>query len=172
MDFIEIGEIAGAHGVKGYVKVNPFTDFPERFKKMKSAVIEKNNGTFGNYAIEDVIFHKNMVLIKFGNINNMDEAGELKGCKIVTEKKDLIKLPEDSYYIFDLIGCDVFEESEYLGKVTDIIETGSNDVYVVKKGGDGGNGELLIPALAWVVINVDVESKKIQVKLPKGLREL
>ena len=168
MEYIEIGEIVNTHGIKGYVKVNPLTDFPDRFKDMKSAVIENRNGAFNSYFIEDVIFHRNMILIKFTGVESLDEAQGLKGFKIVAERKDLVGLPEDTYYIFELIDCDVYEGNEFLGKVNDVIRTGSNDVYVVKK----DDKELLIPALAWVVLNVDTANKKIEVKLPRGLKDI
>ena len=173
MEYFEIGEIVNTHGIKGYVAVKPLTDFPDRFTKMESAVIEKYNGTFDSYKIDDVIFHKNRILIKFDNINDMNQAQELRGRKIVVERKDLMKLPEDSYYVFDLIDCDVYEDNEYLGKVKDVIETGSNDVYIVRKDeAEGGISEILIPVLAWVVLDIDIPNKKIQVKLPEGLKDI
>ncbi len=169
MDYIEIGKIINTHGVRGHVKVMPFTDYPERFRKMKSVFLQKRNGNVAEYAIEEVKYVKNTVLLKLQGVNDMDAAQLLKDSLLVVERKDAVKLPKDTYYIFDLIDCKVYEQEAYLGIVTDVLETGSNDVYVVK---DENEKELLIPALGWVVLSVDIANKKIQVQLPKGLRDL
>lgn len=169
MDYVEIGKIINTHGVRGHVKVMPFTDYPERFRKMKSVLVQGRNGSTTSYPIEEVKYVKNTVLLKLKGIEDMNGAQLLKDNLLVVERKDAVKLPKDTYYIFDLIGCHVYEQEECLGVVTDVMETGSNDVYVVK---DENEKELLIPALGWVVLSVDIEQKKIQVQLPKGLREL
>lgn len=169
MDYVEIGKIINTHGVHGHVKVMPFTDYPERFRKMKSVFLQKRNGNVTEYAIEEVKYVKNTVLLKLKGIEDMDAAQLLKDSLLVVERKDAVKLPKDTYYIFDLIDCKVYEQEAYLGVVTDVLETGSNDVYVVK---DENGKELLIPALGWVVLSVDIANKKIQVQLPKGLRDL
>ncbi len=169
MDYVEIGKIINTHGVRGHVKVMPFTDYPERFRKMKSVFLQKRNGNVTEYAIEEVKYVKNTVLLKLKGIEDMDAAQLLKDSLLVVERKDAVKLPKDTYYIFDLIDCKVYEQEAYLGVVTDVLETGSNDVYAVK---DENGKELLIPALGWVVLSVDIANKKIQVQLPKGLRDL
>lgn len=168
-EYVEIGKIINTHGVRGHVKVMPFTDYPERFRKMKSVFLQKRNGAITEYGIEEVKYVKSTVLIKLQGVNDMDAAQLLKDSILVVERKNAVKLPKDTYYIFDLIDCKVYEQDEYLGVVTDVLETGSNDVYVVK---DENEKELLIPALGWVVLSVDIENKKIQVQLPKGLRDL
>lgn len=168
-DYIEIGKIINTHGVRGHVKVMPFTDYPERFRKMKHIFLQKRNGELKEYGIEEVKYVKNTILLKLQGVNDMDQAQLLKDTVLVVERKDAVKLPKDTYYIFDLLGCSVYEDQECLGVVTDVLQTGSNDVYVVK---DENEKELLIPALGWVVLSVDIAQKKIQVQLPKGLREL
>ena len=168
-EYIEIGKIINTHGVRGHVKVMPFTDYPERFRKMKHVFLQKRNGELKEYGIEEVKYVKNTVLLKLQGVTDMDQAQLLKDTVLVVERKDAVKLPKDTYYIFDLLGCSVYEEQECLGVVTDVLQTGSNDVYVVK---DENEKELLIPALGWVVLSVDIAEKKIQVQLPKGLREL
>lgn len=167
-DFVEIGFIINTHGVKGTVKVNPCTDYPERFKKMKSVLIRSPKGNVNEIEIEDVKYFKQFVIIKFKGVEDMEGAEKLKGSTLTVRRADAVKLPEDTYYIFDLIGCDVFEGRELLGKVKEVIETGSNDVYVVENSGK----ELLIPALGWVVLSVDITAKRIEVKLPEGLRDI
>ena len=179
IDYIEIGEIVGTHGVSGYVKVALLTDFPERFRKMESAMLRKSSSTLAHgeqancslYNINDVRYHKNQALLKFEGIDNMDMAKGLRGCMIVIDRTDAMELPTDTYYIFDLIDCEIYEGDELLGKVADVIQTGSNDVYVVRSN-DEAVKDLLIPAIGDVVLSVDIGNKKIEVKLPKGLREL
>lgn len=168
-EYVEIGKIINTHGVRGHVKVMPFTDYPERFKKMKSVLLRLPGGQKTEYTITEVKYVKNTVLLKLQGVEDMNAAQLLKDSILVVERKDAVKLPKDTYYIFDLIGCQVYEQDECLGIVTDVLETGSNDVYVVK---DENEKELLIPALGWVVLSVNIEEKKIQVQLPKGLRDL
>ena len=167
-EYIDIGVIVNTHGIKGHIKVKPLTGFPERFSNMKGLLVQNNKGKIDEYTIEDVKYHKDMILIKLKEIDNMNEVEVLKGLKIVVERADLVKLPENSYYIFDLIDCKVYENEEFLGEVKDVIETGSNDVYVVKN----EDRQILIPALSWVVLSVDTENKRIEVKLPKGLLDI
>jgi len=167
-DYIQIGKIVNTHGVKGHVKITPLTDYPERFKKTKKVLVEGRNGEKTEYLIEEVKYFKQLIILKFKGVEDMNSAELLKGLYLVIDKEDAVKLPKDTFYIFDLIGCDVYEGEEHLGKLKEVLETGSNDVYIVEYNGR----ELLIPALGWVVLSVNIESKRIEVKLPAGLREL
>lgn len=167
-DFIVIGQIKNTHGIKGQIKVMPFTDFPERFRKMEKVWVEQRDGSTKEYEIEDVKYQKQWILLKLSGVEDMTTAESMKGLQLVITRENVFPLPEDSYYIFDLVGCQVFEGQELLGPVKEVIQTGSNDVYVVEY----NNSELLIPALKWVVLSVDIENKRIEVALPKGLKEL
>lgn len=162
-DFLQIGEIVNTHGVHGELKVIPLTDNPERFIGLERAWIE---GTSGRTAceIENARVIKGFVLLKIAGVCRMEQAEKLKGTYISVERKDAVKLPEGSYYICDLIGLEVYDEAGgILGNLADILQTGSNDVYVVK-GQD--NNELLVPALKSVVLEISLEKKCITVKLP------
>ena len=162
----EIGQIVNTSGLKGIVKVNPFTDDVSRFEEIKKVFIEKNK-ELTEYEIEEVRFHKNQVLIKFKNIDSIEEAEKFRNCYIKISRKDARKLPEDTYFIVDLIDTNVYlENNEYVGKIIDVFSTGSNDVYVIKR---EENTDLLIPAIKDVVKKVDIKNKKMIINLIKGL---
>lgn len=170
LDYFEIGIITNTHGVKGEVKVLPLTDDPKRYDLLKEVYIENTQNKRTLYKIESVRYFKQFVLITFNGIDTMDKAQLLKDSKIIINRKDAVELPEDTYFIADLIDCSVYEDDIYLGKVYDVISTGSNDVYVVKD--SESNKEILVPAIADVVKNVDVKTGRIDVELSEGLKDL
>lgn len=156
---ISIGKIVAPHGVRGDVRVIPLTDFPERFQILKK--IRTDKGLFLD--IEHVKYHKQFILLKFRGLNSMNEVEYLRNHILQVERKDAFPLPEGHYYQFDIIGLAVYTvESEYLGVITDILETGSNDVYVAEQ---EGVKPLLIPALKDVVKVIDIKSGKMVVQL-------
>ena len=165
-EYFEIGQIVNTSGLKGIVKVNPFTDDVSRFEEIKKVFIEKNK-ELTEYEIEEVRFHKNQVLIKFKNIDSIEEAEKFRNCYIKISRKDAKELPEDTYFIVDLIDTNVYlENNEYVGKIIDVFSTGSNDVYVIKR---EENSDLLIPAIKNDVKKVDIKNKKMIINLIKGL---
>lgn len=166
VEYLEIGQIVNTFGIAGMVKVKPFTDDITRFEKLKTVLVDKN-GTFVEYEIEQVKYHKQMVMLKFKGIEDINQAEKLRNLYLKINRKDAVKLPKDSYFIVDLLGLEVYTvENELLGTVNDIFPTGSNDVYVVK---DELGKQILIPALKTVIKNIDIENKKIIVELPEGL---
>lgn len=167
VEYFEIGQIVNTYGIKGFLKVVPYTDDIKRFEKLKSVYIEqKNKKTEG--IIEEVKYSKNLVLLKIKGIDTIEDAEKYKNAILKIERKDAVELPENSYFIVDLIGLDVFTtEGENLGKVEDIFKTGSNDVYVVK---DELGKQILLPAIESVIKQIDLESSKIIVNLLEGLR--
>ena len=166
--FLQIGKIVNTHGIRGELKIITLTDDPKRFDKLKQAYISPDiSGNMEKYNVEKVRYHKNFVYIKFKEITNINDAEKFKNSYVIIDRKDAVDLPEDSFFICDLIGMDVYEESgEVVGKLKDVLKTGSNDVYIVKrkKGKD-----ILIPALKSVVKDVSIENKKMVVSLPEGL---
>lgn len=164
--YLELGQIVNVKGLKGEVKVNSFTDDNTKFERIQKVFLkQKENLT--EYEIEKVGYAKNQVIIKFKGINSIEEAEFLRNSYIVVDRKIFGELPEGVYYIADLIGLDVFTESnEYLGKVDDIFSTGSNDVYVVK---DELGKQKLLPGIDEVIKQIDLESGKIIVNLIEGL---
>jgi len=164
-EYISIGKILNTQGNRGAVRILPLTDYPERFRQM-GRVLVSVNGVMRELFIEESYPHKKFIIIKFKEIQDMSAAEELKGGFLVVTRDELMPLPEDSFYIFDLIGISVFDSGgRYLGKINDVIQTGANDVYLV----DSGAGPVLIPALKKVVREVDLAGRRMVVELPEGL---
>ena len=166
MEYIEIGQIVNTNGLKGVVKVNPFTDDISKFEDLKYVYIQLKN-ELKKVKIEQVRYNKNQVLLKLEGIDSIEEAEKYRNFYLKTEKESQEDLGEDTYYMVDLIGLDVYsDKNEYLGKIEDVFPTGSNDVYVVK---DNLGKQILIPAIADVVKEVDLKNKKMTINLIPGL---
>ena len=164
--YFEIGQIVNTFGIKGMVKVNPFTDDISQFEKMKSILIDKK-GTFIEMQIEEVKYSKNQVLLKLKGIETIEEAEKYRNCYLKLPREKARKLPEGTYFIADLIGLDVYtEEGDLLGKVDDIYNSGASDIYVIKN--ELGK-QILLPATKEVIKQIDLEREKIIVHLLKGL---
>jgi 16S rRNA processing protein RimM len=153
--FITIGQIINTHGVNGELKVYPLTDDIKRFRKLKKIYVD---------GIEkDIVWCKiqvDRVILKIEGVDSIDEATNYKEKYLEVSIDDAIKLPEGRYFVADIIGCMVEDENgEKLGKVYDVIHTRNNDVYWIKEG-----KQLLIPVLKDIVLNIDIENKKIIIK--------
>ena len=165
-EYFEIGQIVNTFGIKGQVKVTPFTDDMERFEELKTIYVEKKK-QLQEFEIEQVKYQKNLVILKLKNIEDMNTAEKLKGCYIKIQRKDARKLPEGTYFIADIIGSVVItDDGKELGKVEDIYNTGSSDIYVVK---DELGKQILLPAIKEVILSVDVEKQIVKVHLLEGL---
>ncbi len=163
---LEIGQIVNTFGIKGMVKVKPFTDDIRRFDELKTVYIEKNSNQT-EYEIEEVKYHKDMVLIKFKEIDKVEQAEMLRNSYLTVSRESVEKLEEGRYYIVDLLGLEVYtDEQILLGTLEDIFNTGSNDIYVVK---DKQGKQILLPAIQDVIKQIDIENKKIIVHLLPGL---
>lgn len=157
MEYIEIGQIVNTNGLKGVVKVNPFTDDISKFEELKYIYIQLKS-ELKKVKIEQVRYNKNQVLLKLEGIDSIEEAEKYRNFYLKIEKKSQEELGEDTYYIVDLIGINVYSENdEYLGTIEDVFPTGSNDVYVVK---DNLGKQILVPAIAEVVKEVELKNKK------------
>lgn len=165
-EFLEIGQIVNTFGIKGMVKVKPFTDDITRFDDLEKIYVETNK-VKKQYEIEEVKYHKDMVLIKFKGIDKVEDAELLRNSYLKVDRNDEPDLEEGTYYIVDLIGLDVYsDEGDLLGKVEDIFNNGSCDIYVVK---DELGKQLLLPAISDVVKEINLEQKKIIIHILKGL---
>ena len=165
-EYFEIGQIVNTSGLKGELKVKPFTDDITKFNKFKTIYISIKN-ELKCFEIEKVRFSKNMVFLKLKGIDTIEEAENYRNFYLKIERDKNEKLKENSYYIVDIIGCIVYtEEQKLLGKVDDVFSTGSNDVYVVKS--EDGK-QMLLPAIKEVIKNVDIQNKTIIVHLLEGL---
>jgi len=165
-EYFEVGQIVNTFGIKGQLKVKPFTDDMERFEELKTVYICKKN-EMKKVEIEDVKYNKQCVLLKVKGIEDLTEA-ENKGLFLKIDRKDAKKLPKDTYFIADILGLEVYtDEGELLGKVDDIFPTGANDVYVVKN--ELGK-QILLPSIPEVIKEIDLEKGKVIVHLIEGLR--
>ena len=164
--FFEIGQIVNTFGIKGFVKINPFTDDLERFEELKSVFVVKNKELI-EMQIEEVKYHKHLVLVKFKGIEDINMAEKYKGCYIKIKRENARKLPEDTYFIADLIGIKVYDEDgNLLGKVDDIYNNKSTDIYVIKN--DLGK-QILLPSTKEVIKQIDVDEERMVVHLIDGL---
>lgn len=165
-EFLEIGQIVNTFGIKGMVKIKPFTDDINRFDDLEKIYIEKNNNK-KEYEIEEVKYHKGMVLMKLKGVNTPEKAELLRNYYLKVKREDEPELEEGTYYIVDLIGLDVYsDDGKLLGKLDDIFNTGSNDIYVIK---DELGKQILLPAISDVVKDINLEEKKIIVHILNGL---
>ena len=163
---VKIGKIAKPHGVRGTLKVLPLTDDKTRYNKLKKIYIQTRHG-IKEFDILAVRYKDKFVLLDLVGIETMTEAEGYIGNYIAIEKKDRMPLDENTYYIEDLIGLNVYEEETYLGKLTDVMQPGSNDVYIITL--EDGK-ELLLPAIKSAILEVDIDLGLMKVNVPEGLR--
>lgn len=164
--YLEIGQIVNTFGIKGMVKIKPFTDDINRFDRLKKIYISNKNGK-KEYQIQEVKYHKNMVLMKLEGVDTPEQADLLRQSYLLVDRAEEEPLEEGVYYIVDLLGLEVYtDDNKLLGKVDDIFNTGSNDIYVVK---DEMGKQILLPGISDVLKNVDLEKGKITVHLIPGL---
>lgn len=156
-DMFRIGVITSTHGLKGEVKVFPTTDDPARFKKLKNALfVQKWRCTSGEKSCK---FFKNMVILSFSEFNDINEIEKYKGCELYVTREDAVPLEEDEFYIADVIDAEVFEDNgKKLGTLVDVMQTGANDVFVVKM--ENGK-EVLLPVIKDCVLDINAEEKRL-----------
>lgn len=165
-DLVSIGRISGTYGYKGTVKVVPLTDFPERFQGLRQVYLN-HAGTVRPVVVESAVPQNQVVLVKISGLESKEEAQIYRGALLMVEEEDVYPLPEGVYYHFQLRGLDVYDSRHgYLGKLTDILETGANDVYLVKS---PKYGEVLIPAIGEVINSIDLDQGEMKVTLLPGL---
>ncbi|PID29207.1 MAG: 16S rRNA processing protein RimM [Candidatus Cloacimonadota bacterium] len=164
-DFIYVGILGKTYGKKGMVSVTPLTSFPERFKKMKNLFLTKERGIPKRVVADYFEYINGKIALKIVGVDSIDDAEAYNGYRITIHKDEKMELPEDFYYIDDLIGCEIIEDDKSLGKVISVDEMGPNDLYVVKY----NDREFYIPAIKEFVKEIDTENKKIFVKLIPGI---
>ena len=165
-EYFEIGQIVNTSGLKGAIKVKPFTDDITKFNKFKTIYISIKK-ELKEFKVEQVRLNKGMVFLKLEGIDTIEQAEEYRNLYLKIKRDKDEKLEENSYYIVDIIGCKVYtDEQKELGTITEVFSTGSNDVYVVK---DKLGKQILLPAIKKVIKNVDIENKTIIVHLLEGL---
>jgi 16S rRNA processing protein RimM len=168
-DWVLIGKIVGVYGVKGTIRIQSYAELFEIFKPDTALLVISPEDIKARYKIGWIKSHARGALLVLREISSHDQAKALIGSKLYVESARFPKLEKGNYYWFELIGLNVYtSDDRYLGCVEFIIETGANDVYVVKK----NNLEILIPALKSVVKSIDIEQKIMRVELPEGLEEV
>ena len=165
-EYFEIGQIVNTSGLKGILKIKPFTDDIKKFSNLKTIYIKTKSG-LTEFKIEQVRYVKNMVMLKLAGIDTVEEAEKYRNLYIKILRDQEEELEEGSYYVVDILGCKLnTDANQELGKIVDVFQTGSNDVYVVK---DEQGKQILLPAIKQVIKNVDIKNKIITVHLLEGL---
>ena len=168
-NLLRVGVITSTHGVRGEVKVFPTTDDMNRFKKLKNVILDtgKEKKTLN---IESVKFFKNMVILKFKGFDNINDVEMWRQKDLLVTRDQAVKLNPDENFIVDLIGLNVLtDEGETLGVMKDVLQTGANDVYIVKT---AAGKEVLLPAIKDCILNVDLEKGEMLVHILPGLLDL
>lgn len=166
MERLEAGKIINTHGLRGEVKVITWTDYPEIFEDIDFVWVQKKNGD-EKLDIKNIKYQKSNIIIKFSQINSIEEAQTYKNAILYVDRSQMPELPEGSHYIVDLIGLDVVDENgEKIGAISDVFNTGANDIYEVKR---EGKKNLLLPVIDECVLNIDLEKHCVTVHIMEGL---
>lgn len=162
---LQVGEIVNTHGLRGEVKIVPWTDYPEVFEDFSHVYLEKGNKKL---TIKSVKYQKANLIVKFDEISSIEEAERYKTSVLYVEREQLGE-PEEGYYICDLLGISVIDEDgNKLGVIKDVISTGKcNDVYVIEAA-DGGR-DILLPVIDEVILSVDIDEEICRVHIIEGL---
>lgn len=165
-DLLKVGVITTTHGVRGEVKVFPTTDEAERFLELDYVLLDTGR-ELRKLEIQNVKFFKNLAILKFKGINNINDIEMYKGRDLWIPREEGQELEEGEYYVADLIGMNVLlEDGTVFGTLKDVMETGANDVYVIDT---KDRGEVLLPAIRECILDVNVEESTMTVHLMKGL---
>ena len=163
---LQVGVISSTHGVRGEVKVFPTTDDVTRFRQLKKVYLDTGREMLP-LEIQNVKFFKQFVIVKFKEFDNINDIERYKRCPLLVTRENAVPLEEDEYFVADMIGMKVItEDGTEFGTLSDVMETGANDVYVIDS---KEHGEVLMPAIKECVLNVDMESGIITVHLMSGL---
>ena len=168
---VSIGKIVGVHGLNGTCKVYPYADLLEDFARGDEIfVLEAAEANLKAFEVDWSKPHNRFVLLSLKGVSDRNQAEKLIGSEIVIDRASLPNLDPGTYYWHDLIGMTVYtKEDVLLGRLEAVMTTGSNDVYVVKRPEGGPNDETLVPALNSVVMEIDLENRRMRVDLPEGL---
>ncbi len=166
--FLVIGQIVRPHGVRGEVRADIHTELPERFTWLKEIYLatDETGADATTWLIEALRFHQGQVLLKLASMNDRDEAETLRGHWLLVPEDEAIPLEEGEYFLYQLVGLAVYtDEAELLGELVEVIETGANNVFVVR----GAEREWLLPDTDEVVLEIDFDSGRMTVHLIPGL---
>ncbi len=163
--FLIIGRVQKPHGVRGDVRVMPYTELPERFSWLETVYVGETDPQ--PVGVESVRFHGDVILLKLAGYDSREAAGALRGEWLQVLESEAIPLEEGEYYLYQLEGLAVYTDAgEHLGELAQVMETGANNVFVVR----GKRGEILLPDTAEVVREIDFGNGRMTVHLLPGLR--
>lgn len=166
--WVVIGEITRPHGVRGDVKVMVHTDYPHRFESLDEVYLQVEGVQPELRSFTLLSRHGDQLICRIGGIESREAAGTLRGALLVVPRDEAVELPLGEFYIFELIGLQVYtEDGKHLGQLKDVLRPGANDVYVVESKTSGN--EILLPAIAEVILNVDLKQGNMVVRLLPGL---
>ena len=165
MDEVLIGEVLRPQGVKGELKIYPSTTDLKRFLKLEKIIL-RHEKIAQHFKLIKARIQMDLVYLTIEGIDSLEQAAKYRGWEVRINRSEVPPLKEGWYY-FELEGMQVYEGDLLLGTLSQVLETGANDVYLVK----GTKGEICVPALKSVVLNVDVAGRRMDVKLPPGLLE-
>ena len=167
-DRFQVGVIASTHGLQGEVNVFPTTEDPSRFKKLKQVILHTQRGEELLLDVVSARFFKKFVIVKFKQFNNINEVEKFRGCELTIDRKDAIKLQPGEYYCADLIGLSIVDEDgNELGTLTEILQTGANDVYEMTS--ENREDKVYIPAIKDCVKEINIEKGQIVIHVMDGL---
>jgi 16S rRNA processing protein RimM len=168
-DLICVARIARPQGHRGEVIADLLTDFPERFARLGATFVKLADGRLLSLKLENSRLHKGRIALKFSGYDSMNRADELRGARVMITRDQLVELPDDTYYDFDLIGCEVSaHDGLRIGRVEEVQNYGAAPLLVVRD----GSREFLIPLVLSICIEIDTGQKRIIVNPPEGLLEL
>jgi len=168
--YVVVGRVRRPHGIRGEIRVEILTDYPERLVQRDNVYLARPHSPddVQRYPLEALRPHKGILLIKLGGVDDRDAAERLRGMLVQVPLEEAVPLEEGEYYYFQLTGVDVETDTgEWLGRVADVIEGGAHDVYVIR----GPRGEILLPAVEDVILELDMEREKMVVHLLPGMVE-
>lgn len=168
--YLIVGKLMRPHGIRGEMRMSILTDYPDRlFNEVKTVYLGHDANVPGAqaYTIVSARYHKDHLLLKFKDLNDRDDVELLRGLMVMVDMDNAVPLEDDEFYLYELIGMQVqTDDGLILGNITDVMETGANDVYIVH--GDT-YGEVLVPAHDETILDIDLDAEQITVKLPEGL---
>ena len=170
-ELISVARIVRPQGRRGEVIADLFTDFPDRFADLGLVRIKRSSGAISDLKLESSRPHKGRIVLKFAGYDSIDQAEDLRDAQVMITRDQLVRLPEDVYYDFELIGCDVLTaRGDEVGRVTDVRHFGAAPLLAVRDKKD--EREHLIPLALSICVEIDVAHKRIVVNPPEGLLEL
>ena len=162
--YLVIGYLRRPHGVRGEIIMDLHTDFPQRIKSGRKVLIGEQHQPF---TLDTVRPHSDGLLVSIRGVDTPEEVGKYRNQWVYVKASDVPPLPEGKHYQYELIDLDVVDENgNPLGKLVEILETGANDVYVIR---DGSGKEILLPAIPSVILDLDMSQRTLRVHLLEGL---